>query len=69
VDAATGEVLAGQRGLAFTLNAPTEMGASAVVRLAAGQAVALQAEQGSGRDLALLGSGQQTSLALQFLSP
>ncbi len=48
---------------------PTNLSASTTVFLEAGQGVSLAVQQTSGGSLNLLGSGQQTSLALQFLSP
>lgn len=47
----------------------TNLSASTTVFLEAGQGVSLAVQQTSGGSLNLLGSGQQTSLALQFLSP
>ena len=47
----------------------TEMTVSGTLHLAAGDSVSLVAKQGSGGDLQLLGLGQRTALALQFLSP
>ncbi|MGI9116724.1 MAG: hypothetical protein ACR2JV_03700 [Gaiellales bacterium] len=47
----------------------SELNISGIVRLAAGDAIALAVRQASGGDLAVLGTGQQTSIALQFLSP
>ena len=69
VDAVSGTVFAGERENAVLLNAPTELAASTVQRLEANQAVSVQVQQTSGRDIAVLGNGQQTALALQFLSP
>ena len=42
---------------------------SAIVYLEAGAGVGMAVRQNSGRDLTVLGTGQQTALALQFLSP
>jgi hypothetical protein len=47
----------------------TSITTSGVVRLGAGDGVALAVRQGSGTALQLLATGQQTALALQFLSP
>ena len=47
----------------------TSLSLSGIIRLEAGDAIALAVRQGSGNDLQALGTGQQTSLALQFLSP
>ena len=45
------------------------MNVSGLIHLDAGDTIALAVRQGSGNDLQALGTGQQTSLALQFLSP
>jgi hypothetical protein len=42
---------------------------SGILRLSAGEAVGLAVRHGSGSQLQVLGTGQQTALALQFLSP
>ncbi|MFM8611185.1 MAG: hypothetical protein ACKOD0_00575 [Actinomycetota bacterium] len=69
VDAGSGAVLAGERIGAVTTNGATAVNASAVVHLSAGQAVMAQAEQTAGREVDVIGTGQQTALGLQFLSP
>jgi hypothetical protein len=69
VDAASGAVLAGERQNAVSSTSPTDLAIGTVVRLEAGQAVALQASQTAGRAVAVVGSDQQTALGLQFLSP
>lgn len=69
VDAGSGAVFSGQRVNAVSTTANTEIAISVVQRLEAGQAIALQVEQTSQRTVAVLGSGQQTALGLQFLSP
>ena len=48
---------------------PTSISISGTIRLEAGASVALAVRQTSGRDIAILGTGQQTALSLQFLSP
>jgi hypothetical protein len=48
---------------------PTQISVSAIVYLNAGESISLAARQYSGADLQVLGTGQQTALALQFLSP
>jgi hypothetical protein len=40
-----------------------------LLRLEAGAGVSMAVRQGSGGDLQILGTGQQTALALQFLNP
>ena len=47
----------------------TEISVSGVIHLNAGDSISLAARQGSGGSLQVLGTGQQTALALQFLSP
>jgi len=69
VDPGSGAVLAGERENAVILNAPTELSTSTVVRLEANQSISIQVQQTAGRDIAVLGTGQQTALGLQFLSP
>ncbi len=69
VDPASGIVFSGDRENGVSANARTEMNAGTIVHLEVGQSVSIQVEQTSGRDLAVLGNGQQTALALQFLSP
>ena len=48
---------------------PTQISVSAIVYLNAGESISLAARQYSGADLQVLGTGEQTALALQFLSP
>lgn len=61
---------AGQQQTAITeAGQPTQISVAAIVHLNAGDAVSLAVRQYTGTDLQLLASGQQTSLALQFLSP
>ena len=69
---------AGEPNSAFTGNVQvpanvegekTIMSTSAIVRLEAGDAVSLVVKTNAGRDLTVLGTGQETALALQFLSP
>ena len=62
-------MLAGERENAVILNAPTELTTSAVLRLEANQSVSVQVQQTAGRDVGVVGTGQQTALGLQFLSP
>ena len=48
---------------------PTQISLAAIVFLNAGESVSLAVRQFSGGSLQVLGTGQQTALALQFLSP
>ena len=47
----------------------TSLSTSTIVKLEAGDSISMVVQQNSGRDLTVLGTGQQTALALQFLSP
>jgi len=69
VDTGSGAVLAGERENAVSTTATTELTLGTVLRLSGGQSLSLQVEQTSQRTVAVIGSGQQTALGLQFLSP
>ena len=60
---------AGQRSPAAGAGEPVALSASAVIHLDAGSAVSLYVQHGSGGVLNVLGTGQETGLSLQFLSP
>jgi len=69
VDAGTGAEVVGEQQNAANAIVPTALSVSTILHLDANQSVSVQVQQTSGRDIAVLGNGQQTALALQFLSP
>jgi len=69
VDTGSGAVLAGEQQNAVSANTATALSVSVPVYLNAGQAISVQVVQTAGREVDIIGSGQQTALGLQFLSP